>query len=270
MAQDRRVMAQDRRMDLGWVDAALAGGGIPSVPGNGRPRVDLGSAVRQALLRARADSWIWRAVYEPLRMRGLWADPRAEKYFFATSMSAMLLERAYGRKGEPVSGVPLRILHRHAVLTCYLDAVVDSGPIEWARGFGMAVVGLAAAPPPFLETHSAEFRRAIEEDMPRLRLAAESPHKAAMMRSLLDAADAESTRACEGFEGAFRYKARSNLACIRPFIPSLGPLLEPLAAVYSFFGASAVGASPSCKEAFTSFFSFTVAFSMLEAPRVRR
>nr|WRJ69806.1 hypothetical protein TetV2_00357 [Oceanusvirus sp.] len=214
-------------------DALADGGGYSCVPRNGREIVDAWELAGEAFLRVRSDGWIWGALYEPLAMRALWSEPRAEKYYFATSLSVMLLERAYG---GGLSDVPMRHLHRHTILTCYLDAVVDAGSLDWARGFGMAVFGLIPAPPPFSEEHSAAFREAIRQDFPRLRLMAESPQKFRIMNSLLEAASAERMRAGDdSFDAVFRYRVKSNLVCIRTFIPRLRHVMEPLAAVYSFF-----------------------------------
>jgi hypothetical protein len=194
--------------------------------------VDAWELAEEAIRRVRADRWVWGAMYEPLSMRRLWDEPRAEKYYFATSLSVMLLERAYG---EGLSDVPMRHLHRHTILTCYLDSVVDAGSLEWARGFGRAVFGLLPSPPPFSESQGQDFRKAIQEDFPRLRILAESPHKFRMMQRLLEAAAAEGMREGVSFESVFRYRVESNLVCIRTFIPSLRAVMEPLAAIYSFF-----------------------------------
>jgi len=209
----------------------LESGPCSSVAPNARPQVCPYSVARGCARRFASEWWAYATLYAPLR---LWKRHplRAEKYFWATVSSVEMVETAFG------GAVPqTRHLHRHAVLTCYLDALVDkSGELGWPLGFGLAVFGLAPAPPPFLEAHDGALREALVHDYPRLRLAAAGEHRGLIVGSLLEAAAVESRKR----EVPLReHKLLSNLVCIRPFLVSgalVDPsLMEPLAMVYTFF-----------------------------------
>lgn len=190
--------------------------------------------VRMAIECARRfcwERWAFATLYAPLRL--LQRFPlRAEKYFWATVSSVQMIEGAFGG-----SAPQTRHLHRHAVLTCYLDALVDSShDMAWPLAFGLAVFGLREAPPPFTDAHDGGFRSALRHDYPRLRLAAAGEHKDLIVSSLLEAAQVEAQKRMVSHR---EHKLLSNLVCIRPFIVSGGlmdaDMMEPLAMVYTFF-----------------------------------
>jgi hypothetical protein len=177
------------------------------------------------------DVWALRLLYAPLVL--LRRFPlRCDKYYWATVSSVHMIEEAFGGRATRV-----RHLHRHSVLTCYLDALVDtSDDIAWPLGFGLAVFGMRESPPGFLPSHDEEFRDAVRMDYPRLRLAAAGEHKDLIVTSLLEAARVEGQKRCVPHR---EHKLLSNLVCIRPFIVSGGmmdaSMMEPLAMVYTFF-----------------------------------
>ncbi|AUF82312.1 hypothetical protein TetV_220 [Tetraselmis virus 1] len=200
---------------------------------NGHEPVSLRRLFKESFSCLVEERWIWDLYYRPLRMREFWDESRAEKYFYATTFSVFILKYSYG---SDISTTSTRHLHRHTVLTCYLDSIVDMGWLSWAKQFGMAVFGLIPDIPPFDPNQPVGFRSSIEEDFPRLRLLAEGPHKMEIMKSLLEAAAVEKTRdSATSFQDIARYRMESNLVCIRPFIPAMGDLLQPLAMMYSFF-----------------------------------
>lgn len=190
--------------------------------------------VRLALECARrffCDKWAFDMLYARLLL--LRRFPlRADKYYWATVSSVQMIESAFGATADQT-----RHLHRHSVLTCYLDALVDSSEdMSWPLGFGLAVFGMREAPPPFLDSHDSGFRAAVSHDFPRLRLAASGEHKDLIVSSLLEAARVEEQKRLVPHR---EHKLLSNLVCIRPFIVSGGlmdaDLMEPLAMVYTFF-----------------------------------
>lgn len=203
-------------------ESAASNGGVPVCPVR---------MIYECVRRFCFERWAFDALYAPLRL--LERFPlRAEKYYWATVSSVHMVERAFGGEARQT-----RHLHRHAVLTCYLDALVDSGgDLAWPLEFGLAVFGIREAPPPFLDSHGGEFRAALESDYPRLRLAAAGEHRELIVGSLLEAARVESQKRLLPHR---EHKLLSNLVCIRPFLVSGGmmdeALMEPLAMVYTFF-----------------------------------
>jgi hypothetical protein len=195
---------------------------------NGRDPVNFAELLAGAQRQLRADEWAFRTMYEPsaiLRSLGM----RAYKYFSATSVTAHVLHRAVGKTLGRTAH-----LHRHSMITCHLDALVDQcGDLEWAMAFGYAVFGMTARMPEFRSTHTREFREAIVSDYPLLRMAVEGPHKAAIVESLLQAAAVEvEKRRLNPFD----YKVLSNLVCIRPFLEEHfpGDDMECLAVCFTF------------------------------------
>lgn len=195
---------------------------------NGRDPVNVAELLLGAMRQLRADEWAFRTMYEPsaiLRSLGL----RAYNYFSATSVTSHVLHRAVGKTLGRTAH-----LHRHSMITCHLDALVDQcGDLEWAVAFGYAVFGMTSSMPEFRPTHTREFREAIVSDYPLLRLAVEGPHKAVIVESLLQAAAVEvEKRRLNPFD----YKVLSNLVCIRPFLTDHFPDedMECLAVCFTF------------------------------------
>eukprot|EP00873_Tetraselmis_striata_P033975 jgi/Tetstr1/454239/TSEL_041158.t1 len=208
-----------------------AGAGGETIRGNGARKVCVASLLVACVEQAGCDSWSFRTLYAPLRL--LRRHPlRAEKYFWATVSSVRMVEMAFGG-----TVTQTRHLHRHAVLTCYLDALVDaSDDLAWPLAFGLAVFGLRPHPPDFLPSQDAAMRADLRHDYPRLRLAAAGEHRDLIVGSLLDAAKVEGQRCLVPH---LEHKLLSNLMCIRPFLVAGGlvdpDLMEPLAMVYTFF-----------------------------------
>lgn len=211
---------------LTWLPAAA---GDETVRPNGRPPANLTELVAGGVRCVCADMWAYRTMYEPsavLRSMGL----RGMKYFVATSVSAGVLQAARGTSPGRTAH-----LHRHAMITCHLDALVDQcADMEWALAFGKAVFGMSPEPPEFRPEHTAEFRYAIRNDYPLLRLVLEGPYKDVIVASLMQAAavEIEKTR----FRNAFEYKVASNMACVRPFLVDHlpGDAFEALAVCFTF------------------------------------
>ena len=211
-----------------WLADARPSG---SIPPNGKEGVSWGRLARSCLARAAADRWAYEVMYGGLRLMSRF-PLRAEKYYWATVSSVQMIEEAFGKEVGCT-----RHLHRHAVLTCYLDALVDTHEsLDWPLQFGLAVFGMRPDVPPFLAHHDGAFRDAVLHDYPRLRLAARGERRDLIVSSLLEAAAVEAAK--HGVPH-IEHKLLSNLVCIRPFLVSSGlvddALMEPLAMVYTFF-----------------------------------
>jgi hypothetical protein len=213
---------------LRWLHSQEGCEGGSEVRSNGLKQASVSELISGALRQLRADEWAFRTLYEPsaiLRSMGL----RGFKYFSATSVSSYVLYRALGKRLGRTAH-----LHRHSMITCHLDALVDqSCDLEWAMAFGNAVFGITCGMPAFRPLHTDEFRAAIESDYPLLRLAVEGPYKAEIVESLLQAAAVElEKRRLNPFE----YKVLSNLVCIRPFLAEHFPddSMEALAVCFTF------------------------------------
>lgn len=202
-----------------------------TIESNGKSPISWGGVARSCLVGSAVDRWAYNVMYEPLKLMKRF-PLRTEKYYWATVSSVQMIQHAFGKTVSCT-----RHLHRHAILTCYLDGIVDTHhSLAWPLQFGLAIFGMRSSLPDFLDEHDETFRAEILHDYPRLKLAAQGEHKDLIVSSLLEAAAIEASK---NQVPHLEHKLLSNLVCIRPFLISSGlvdsDLMEPLAMIYTFF-----------------------------------